>query len=198
MKKHKTARPQNPFFEPADVYDAIQALHNQEPHPIGMFLNDAAALLSKIADLLNPPAESDCKVRLQFSVPPAPAGTVEDDDEWVGSRSQVEKAIRARHAALLGWYLRDLGEFLGQLAPYFAPPEGSSDWQCKFVRKGRGRRADKTKMFSDSNAMMNLKFETLAVKKQEAAIEAIKEREGMSRATVFRKKKAAKESRENR
>ena len=122
MKKGKSGHTQSPIMEGADVYDAIQALHNQEPHPIGMFLNDAAPLLSKIADLLNPPAETDCKVRLQFSVPPAPASTVEHDDEWVGSRSQVEEAISARHAALLGWYLRDLGDFLAQFAPYFAPP----------------------------------------------------------------------------
>jgi hypothetical protein len=146
MKKGKSGRTQS---EPAHVYDAIQALRNQEPQPIGWCLHDAAAILSKIADLLNPDAETDCKVRLQFSVPPAPAGTVEDGCEWEGSRSQVEEAIRARHAALLGWYLRDLGDFLGQLAPYFAPPEGSSDWQFTFVRKGRGRRADKTKLFLD-------------------------------------------------
>jgi hypothetical protein len=158
MKKGKSGHTQSPIMEGADVYDAIQALHNQEPHPIGWCLADAGPILSKIADLLNPPAESDCKVRLQFSVPPdtAPASTVGPDDEWVGSRSEVEEAISARHAALLGWYLRDLGEFLAQLAPHFAPPEGSSDWHCKFVRKGRGRRADKTKLFSDSNAMMKL------------------------------------------
>jgi hypothetical protein len=96
MKNRTSGHTQNLIMEGADVYDAIQALRNQEPHPIGMFLNDAAPILSEIADLLDPLAETDCKVRLQFSVPPAPA--LEDDCEWVGSRSQVEEAISARHA----------------------------------------------------------------------------------------------------
>jgi hypothetical protein len=201
MKKGKSGHTQSPIMEEADVYDAIQALRNQEPLPIGMFLNDAAPILSKIADLLNPPAETDCEVRLQFSVPPemAPAGTEEDECEWEGSRSQVEEAIRARHPALLGWYLCDLADFLAQLAPDFAPPEGSRDWGLGFRRTGRGRRADKTKIFSDSNAMMKLRFATLNNGgKQDASIAGFKDQKGMSRASIFRKKKAAKESRKYR
>jgi hypothetical protein len=185
MEKGKSGHTQKPIMEGADVYDAIQALHNQEPHPIGMFLNDAAAILSRLADLLNPPAETDCKVRLQFSVPPAPAGTVEDGCEWEGSRSQVEEAISTRHAALLGWYLRELADLLSQLATRFAPPEGSRDWQFEFVRKGRGRRVDHSNtMFSDSNTLMKMRFATLARGKQESAIADLKPR--MSRSTFFR------------
>jgi hypothetical protein len=195
MEKGKSDRTQS---EPADVYDAIQALRNQESQPIGWFLEDAGPILRKIADLLNPPAGADGKVRLQFSVPPETlvADTGEDDEyEWTGSRSQVEEAIGARHAALLGCYLRDLGDFLAQLAPDFAPPEGSRDWRLEFRRTERGRRADKTKMFSDSNTLMKVRFDTRTIGKQEAVIEAIKERGAMSRSTFFRKKKSAKESR---
>ena len=59
----------------------------------------------------------------------------------------------------------------------------------KFVRTGRGRRADPNKMLRDSAIRMELRLATRkAGGKQEAAIADLKAK-GISRATVFRAKK---------
>ena len=68
--------------------------------------------------------------------------SAQESDEWVGSCAQIEAAIAVGPAKPLGWYFRDLGDFLRCLAPALAAPEGATGWRLKFVREGRGRRSD--------------------------------------------------------
>ena len=53
----------NAISEPADVFDAMDALREAREPPVGAYLKDAAEILSRIATLL----ASDQKVRLGFS-----------------------------------------------------------------------------------------------------------------------------------
>jgi hypothetical protein len=190
MKKAPTGYP------PADVYDAVEGLRTGEPRPIGWYLEDAAAVLTKISDCLDPRDPDQRRTTLQFDPPhaePDHAEIPQDDlDEWTGSRAQIEAAINARAAKLLGWYLRDLGDFLSRLTFAFNPPEYSKDWQLQFIRKGRGRRFDPMQqMLRDSDSSRMLRMATRKAGKQEAAIADLKERPGASRANLFKRKRRA-------
>ena len=122
-----------------------------------------------------------------------PSEIPEDDlGEWVGSPGQVKAAIATGSPKLLGWYLRDLGDFLSRLAPAFNPPEHSRDWHLKFHRKGRGRRSDPMEQsLRDSDSTRMLRMATLKAGKQEAAIADLKGRPGASRANLFKRKRRA-------
>jgi len=185
---------------PADVFDATEALRNGQTGPIGWYLEDAAEILSRISDCLDPRNANQADRRLEFGAEPMerPANHakigVPDDSfyEWVGSLPQVEAAIEKRAPKPLGWYLRELGGFLGHLAPAFNPPNHWRDWQLQFIRKGRGRRYDPMKqMLHDSDTAMMLRLKTRRAGKQEAAIEDLKGRPGASRANLFKRKRRA-------
>jgi hypothetical protein len=185
-------------FPPADVSDAKEALRNGEERPIGWYLEDAAEILSRISDCLDPSNSTPNTSNLQFRTEPPGTTTnrpelpKDDFDEWIGSRAQVDAAIKAGAAKLLGCYLRDLGDFLSRLAPAFNPPEHSRDWHFKFHRKGRGRRSDPMeRLLRDSSSTQMLWKATREAGKQESAIADLKGRPGASRANLFKRKRRA-------
>ena len=184
----------NAISEPADVFDAMDALREAREPPVGAYLKDAAEILSRIATLL----ASDQKVRLGFicagrpvrSQPDKTASARDWDEDFVGDPAQIERAIKSQSATILGWYLRDLGSFLELLALAFVPPEGSRGYRLRLKREGRGRRRDEVaEMLKDDALVMKLRFATRSVGKQEAAIEDLKKNRGASRASIFRKKR---------
>jgi hypothetical protein len=204
------------IMEGANIFDAKQALRNSNEAPIGWYLQDEVKSLRLISDLLDPTSEHQ-EVRLGFmstrprahperdqaGSPPdqEQAGSPPDqeqtgsppdeEEDWAGSPPQIEAAIKAQSARLLGWHLRELGDFVESLALAFDPPKGSRGWRLRFTREGRGRRRDEVaEMFRRDGLLMKLKFETNAAGKQEAAIEALKKMPGASRASLFRKKAA--------
>lgn len=186
-------------FPPADVFDAKEALRNGEERPIGWYLEDAAENLSRISDCLDPSNSKLNASNLQFRTEPPGTTTnrpelpKDDFDEWIGTRAQVDAAIKAGSPKLFGWYLQDLGDFLSRLAPAFNPPEHSRDWRLQFVRKGRGRRYDPMQqLLRDSHSTLMLRMATREAGKQEAAIAALKGRPGASRANLFKRKRRAR------
>ena len=194
------------IMDGADVSDAKQALHGGNEGPVGWYLQDAAKILTRIANLLAPTSNDQAR-RLGFIFPcdvpaltvPANTGSPQDGDEgedWVGSPAQVEAAIDAQSPTLLGWYLHELGEFLELLAPAFDPPQDSRGWRLRFKREGRGRRRDEVaKMLRDDALATKLRFATRKIGKQEAAIAEMNEIPGASRASIFRKKAAQRKRR---
>ena len=203
------------YMEGAHIFDAKQALRESNEAPIGWYLQDEAKSLRLISNLLDPTSEHQ-EVRLGFmstrprahperdqagsppdqeqtGSPPdqEQAGSPPDEEEeWVGSLPQIEAAIKAQSARLLGWHLRELGDFVESLALAFDPPKGSRGWRLRFKREGRGRRRDEVaEMFRRDGLDMKLRRATLAAGKQEAAIEALKKIPGASRASLFRNKK---------
>ena len=200
MKDRKSNRAPLVVDEGANVFDALEALRNGTVRPIGWYLEDASKIVSRVADLLDPPNSTENGTCLQFpssgnvdvQLDEGVTSSAQESDEWVGSCAQIEAAIAGRRAKPLGWYLRDLGDLLSRLAPAFAAPEGATDWRLQFVRKGRGRRSDPVQqMLADSAFALKLRMETRAAGKQEAAIKDF-EQNGVSRATAFRRKQRAK------
>jgi hypothetical protein len=199
----KTSKPTG--SPPADVFEAKQALRNGEEHAVGWYLEDATEILSIISDCLDPPNNNRIARNLKFSAEPSsvasdPADLPEDDlGEWIGSPAQVKAAIATGSLKLLGWHLRDLGDFLSRLAPAFNPPEHSRDWRLQFVRKGRGRRYDPMQqLVRDSDSTLMLRMATREAGKQEAAIADLKGRPGASRANLFKRKRRAQRQNEYR
>jgi hypothetical protein len=200
MKVRKNDRAPLVVDEGADVFDALEALRNGTERPIGWYLEDASKIVSRVADLLDPPNSTENGTFLQF----ASSGTVDAQPgkevtssaqgsvEWVGSCAQIEEAIAGGRAKPLGCYFRELSDFLRCLAPAFAAAEGETDWRLRFVRKGRGRRSNSVqRMLADSDFAFKLRMKTLAAGKQEAVIKEF-EQNGVSRATAFRRKRRAK------
>jgi hypothetical protein len=200
VKYRKSNRAPLVVDEGADVFDALEALRNGTERPIGWYLEDASKIVSRVADLLDPPNSTENGACLQFpsfgnvdvQADKEVTGSAQESDEWVGSCAQIEAAIAGGRAKPVGWYFRDLGDFLRYLAPAFDPPKGATDWQLQFVRKGRGRRSNPVQqMLADSAFAFKLRMKTRAAGKQEAAIKDF-EQNGVSRATTFRKKRRAK------
>ena len=183
--------------EGADVFDALEALGNGTVRPIGWYLEDASKIVSKVADLLDPPNATENGTCLQFpssgNLDVQADGEVtslaQEADEWVGSCAQIEQAIAGGREKPLGWYFRGvLGDFLRCLAPAFDAPEGSRDLQLQFVRKGRGRRSNPgSRQYYESEFAFKLRMKTRDAGKQEAAIKDF-EQNGVSRATAFLQK----------
>src|SRR6516162_5839857 len=102
----KTSKPTS--FPPADVFDAKEALRNGEERPIGWYLEDAAEILSRISDCLDPSNSKLNTSNLQFRTEPPGTTTnrpeLPEDDlgEWVGSPGQVKAAIATGSPKLLG------------------------------------------------------------------------------------------------
>ena len=202
-KMKKTSKPTS--SPPANVFDAKQALRNGEEHPVGWYLEDAGEILSIISDCLDPPNGNQIARSLQFGAEPSDvardlAKMPQDDlGEWVGSPAQIKAAIASGSPEPLGWYARELGDFLGRLASAFNPPEQSRGWRLKFVRKGRGKRSDPMEqMFRDSDSAAMLRMATRKAGKQEAAIAELKGRPGASRANLFKRKHRARMRSESR
>jgi hypothetical protein len=200
VKDRKSNRAPLVVDEGADVFDALEAVRNGAVRPIGWYLEDASKNVSRVAYLLDPADSTGNGPRLQFpssgnvNVQPvkAVASSAQESDEWVGSCAQIETAIARGRAELLGWYFRDLGDFLSCLALAFNAPVGGTDWRLQFVRKGRGRRSNPVQqMLAGSAFGLRLRMETRAAGKQEAAIKYF-EQNGVSRATTFRRKRRAK------
>jgi hypothetical protein len=184
---------------PANVLDAKQALRNGEEHPVGWYFEDAGEILRIISDCLDPPNSSQIARTLQFGTGPSGAAgdsaTMSQDDlgEWIGSPAQVQAVIASGSPEPLGWYVRELGDFLGRLASAFNPPKQSRGWRLKFVRKGRGTRSDPMEqMFRDSHFADMLRMATRKAGKQESAIAELKGRPGTSRANLFKRKRRAR------
>jgi hypothetical protein len=192
-------------MEGANIFDAKQALRNGEEHLVGWYLEVAAEILSIISDCLDPPTSNQIARKLQFGSGSSgaasdPAKMPEDDlGEWDGSCAQVKAAIATGSPELLGWYLRELGDFLSRLAPAFNPPEHSRDWLLQFVRKGRGKRADPMEqMLRDLHSTLMLWMATRKAGKQESAIADLKGHPGASRANLFKRKRRARMRDESR
>src|SRR5690348_6609800 len=136
MKGHPNRPRPSLIMEGADVFDATEALQNGEEARIGWYL-DAAEILSRISDLLDPPNTSEFGKNLQFGIGRIGGATDHAEmpehalREWVGSRAQVEEAIEANAPRPLGWYLRYLGDFLSRLGPAFNAPAQSRNWRLQ-------------------------------------------------------------------
>jgi hypothetical protein len=204
MKTTRRLPTSSSIIEGANIFDAKQALRNGEEHPVGCYLEDAAEIVTITSDCLHPPNSNQIARRLRFGT--GPGGVVgnsakmpqDDLGEWIGSLAQVKAAIAAGSPEPLGYYLRELGEFLSRLATAFNPPEHSKDWRLEFVRKGRGRRSDPIEqMLQDSDSDLMLRMVTRDGK-QEAAIADLKGRPGASRANLFRRKRRARMRNESR
>jgi hypothetical protein len=200
MKDRKSNRAPLVVDEGADVFDAFEALRNGKERPIGWHFEDASKILSRVADLLDPPNPTENGTCLQFpssgnvdvQADKEVTSSAQESDEWVGSCAQIEEAIAKGRAKPLGWYFRDLGDLLSRLAPVFDAPQGATGWRLQFVRKGRGRRSNPVQeMLADSAFALKLRMKTRAAGKQEAAIKDL-EKHGVSRATAFRRKQRAK------
>jgi hypothetical protein len=185
----QTKRAKRP--DPVDFSDAEQALRMGGEQGAAVAVNALAETLNLVADLLEPKKGKNKKPRLGFTPAqvqaPAPGPLAET---YTKSRlDQAKNALRDQSAVLLGRYFRHGAEFLTQLGAALDPASSSKDWRLEFRRKGRGRRP------GQSGGL--LAYEVLVLVhgdgwKQEAAIEDVKTRYGVSRATVMRalKKKA--------
>jgi len=194
-----------PVMEGADIHEAKDALQNGDVGPNGWYLEDAAEILTRISTFLELQTGSGEKKALEFVLPTHPPARAAHEvaipalepEEWVGSPAQVQDAINAGSARPLGWYLHDLGEFLRSLAVAFNPPTDSKDWQLEFVRRGRGRRSQRItieKQLEELVLLRDLRKKTEQAGKQDSAIADLMQKRGISRATIFRKKRAARES----
>jgi|tagenome__1003787_1003787.scaffolds.fasta_scaffold20906288_2 hypothetical protein len=198
MKRHKCNNAPS-IMEGADVFDANEALREGNARPIGWYLADAAASLPTIADLLDTKEPND-DPHLIFALSAIPVPTdhnedcpVQDEIEWVGSREQIQEAIINRHARLLGWYLRGLGEFLKPLAHAFDPPTDWRDLQVEFVRKGRGRRSAAASfegLLRDMALVSEVRQASMRPKEnKKSAIFNVGKKRRVSRAAYFRKQR---------
>jgi hypothetical protein len=192
-RKAKSVRATS-FPEEADPFNAKRALQEGDERGVGYFARDHAEAMSHLADLFDPP-EGTAR-QLEF-VPrgrrrpkPNEAASRDEDSDWEGTLLQVKAAIETGSLTLIGSYLRDAADVYRRVGDALDPPSRSQGWQLKFVRQGRGRRADPHKLLRDSAIRMELRFATRkAGGKQEAAIAEL-EAKGVSRPTAFRAKKA--------
>jgi hypothetical protein len=192
-RKAKSVRATS-FPEEADPFNAKRALQEGDEHGVGYFARDHAEALSLLADLFDPPQGTARKLEFvsHRRQRPAPddAASRDEDSEWEGTLDQVKAAIECGSLTLIGSYLRDAADVYRQVGDALDPPSGSRGWSLEFVRKGRGRRDDPNKVFRDLAITTELRFATRKARgKQDAAIEDLKGK-GLSRAKIFRAKKA--------
>ncbi len=175
-----------------DVFDAIEALRTQDERTIGFGLLEVARNLRRLADLLDPREGAGPSRRLGFL--PAEAKPTDHsallgnepnmEEEWESTSAQLTSAIETGTAGPVGWYLRDVTEFLSRLAAGFAPPPGFLDARIEF-RKRRGRPPN-SEFWKRGSIALEVMMGTLHYGKQEAAVAEVCRRRGISRATVMR------------
>jgi hypothetical protein len=207
MNRRKSKPPvAPPPPEEADPFNAKDAFRQGEGHEpvLGQYTRDLAEALTLIADLLDPSGRSKRRVRLEFvgqnrrplAVKKKRAGLANDED-WEGSLPQLQEAIERRIATAIGWYLHDGAEVLRILAARLDPPAKYKGWQLAFVRKGRGRRTDPSKLRKESTIAHDVMTRTWSTGKQEAAVLEVEVARKISRSTVFRAKKSRSTSKKS-
>ena len=173
-RKAKSVRTTS-FPEEADPFNAKRALQEGDECGVGYFARDHANALGLLADLFDPPQGT--ARQLEF----VPRGR---------RRPKPKAAIETGSLTLIGSYLREAADVYRQVGDALDPPSGSRGRRLKFVRQGRGRRADPNKVFRDLAITTELRFATRKARgKQEAAIHDLKAK-GIGRARIFRAKKA--------
>ncbi len=182
----------------ADAFSAREALDQGSGHEpvLGEYVCDLADVLTLLARHLDPDDKRKKGLRLRFvdrNGRPVSAkkrlASPHEDEDWDGSRIQVQEAIENGSANALAWYLSEAAEVLRKLAALLDPPEEHKDWRLELVRKGRGRRSDPNKVWRDSRIDSDLTMKTIEAGKQEAAVVEVEDERKISRATVFRAKK---------
>ena len=109
-------------------------------------------------------------------------------EDWEGTFDQISDAIENGHATAIGLYFREASSALGCLANTLDPPQNSEGPHLKFVRKGRGRppALPGRRRHADYDIAMDLASETRRAGKQESATAVIRQKTGLSRASIHR------------
>ncbi len=186
-KYAKRAPQRKPQYEGLDEWEighgaASQAIRNGKPKPVGWYLREAMKILNLLADRLDP-AKGAAR-RLKFV--PEPETQSEERGEWDSDHATVRECIEAGVVEPVGWYLRDVVETVNRLADTL---EGRAGWRADFIRTGgRGRpKGGIDKMRADDRLRMQVLGEGGHKPGQkEAAVEAVKQKTGKSRANIFR------------
>ncbi|HEX9321592.1 MAG TPA: hypothetical protein VF913_05650 [Xanthobacteraceae bacterium] len=188
MAKYKAKSKPNPRrFEELDEWEidhgaASEAIRNGKPKPVGWYLRDVTKILNLLADRLDP-TEGAAR-RLKFA--PESEAQTPDQGEWDSDHATVRACIEAGAAEPVGWYLRGVVETVNRLADTL---EGRAGWRADFIRTGgRGRpKGGIDKMRADDRLRMQVLGEGGHKPGQkEAAVEAVKQKTGKSRANIFR------------
>jgi hypothetical protein len=171
--------------EEADVFEAKKALQSGKEQPIANYLRDLAERLRRRAQ------HAGTKVfpRKRRRVAVATGKAIPLNHGAL----QVEEDIEQGNEELLASFDRD-AVLLEHLAAAFDGAPGSWGWRLKFKRSRRGRPSDVAKVFHDSRIATDLKSAILRAGKgrgpgkQDSAIHELKQKQGVSRATVMRVK----------
>ncbi len=188
-KYAKRAPQRKPRYEGLDEWEidhgaASQAIRNGKPKPVGWYLREATEILNLLADRFDP-AEGAAR-RLKFV--PEPETQSEERGEWDSDHGTVRECLEAGVAEPVGWYLRDLVETLNLLANTLDSAGHTEGWRVEFVRARRGRpKSGSDQMLADGRLKMQVLGEGGHVPGQkEAAVAAVKQKTGKSRAKIFR------------
>ncbi len=166
---------------PADALEAFRQGQGWEA-PLGGYFEELAEGLTMLAELFN--GGDDHNQEADKTMPD------EFAEDWEGDLEQLRVAIKSRSKELIGWYLRDAAEVLRHSARALNPDEDSRHWRLKFCRRGKGRRSDPLgKMMMKTNIQVDLLDARRRGIKQESVIAELKNRRGVSRSTIFRRKK---------
>ena len=172
--------------------EAIQAC---ERRPVGEYILDLGEVLRRLADQFDPSGKVKSQWQFrrihQLTRPPTEtqrARRIEFVEDWEGTFDQISDAIENGHATAIGLYFREASSALGCLANTLDPPQNSEGPHLKFVRKGRGRppALPGRRRHADYDIAMDLASETRRAGKQESATAVIRQKTGLSRASIHR------------
>ena len=167
--------------EEADVFEAKKALQSGKEQPIANYLRELAERLRRRAQHAGTMVVTRNQLAMGKAIP------------WQDGDPQVEEAVEQQNEELVKSFDRD-AVLLEHLAAALEGAPGSWGWRLKLERSRRGRPSDVAKVFHDSRIARDLKSAILRAGKrgvpgkQDSAIAELKEKQGVSRATVMRVK----------
>ena len=176
---------------PQDPFEAKEAIQKGRVAPIGSYLRyDLPQILNLLADQLDVPNGDESRVersKIESAPKDHPTKTDSIGHDWDSNTSDVLRCIEDGKPAPVGWFLRDLADFLSKLGRVFDPEATSEEWNLTFSRRTRGPPKDIWKAATEGSLVkMQVIKRTRKYGKQEAAIQELVDEGKMSRATVFR------------
>jgi flagellin-specific chaperone FliS len=176
-----------------DYFTAKEGMRNGKPQDVACYVRDVSKILSRLANMLDPPDGQKEKWSLKFVSQSGadrrkPETEPAEAREWYSDYANASECIEAGKAAPVGWYLRDTAEILDSLGRTLDPQHSSREWGLRFVRRRRGKPSDRDpKNFFKKDAIPDLvKSRTDEGGKVDFAVADVAQARGISRATVYR------------
>ena len=196
----KTPLHASPLPFEAVPMEAKEALYNGDEGPLAGYLAGLAEGLSLLAKSIRQSERNERPIE-EKQTPNGDAPkkaslpNQHEEEEWDASLDQFERVLKEGDDELIASYLREASDIISEVSRVLRPDKGVRDWKLEFKHARKGRSVDRREQARKRRKiLMDVRFKTHKFGKQGAAIADFDGEKGMSRATIFRAKKAGKKT----